>query len=1260
MNARRSVAMVLVWLCGVAGGLLLWSAPALAQRMHVFNSSFGSEGTGSGQFKNPGQLAVSEVGAMKGDVYVIDVLGGRVEVFSATGAFISEFNGSSATTGPFVLPLSIAVDNSTNPLDPSAGDVYVLDSDAVIDKFSASGVFINQVTPEFSSSSSSSAESIAVGVDGTLYVGGGYSGRHMQKFNDAIANEFISEITPVAPDIEGGKVNATGRGVSVNSEGDIYDSLASPHGNVTLNLPAEFNSSGGLIVRNFDEEEEFSATAVDESSNDVYVDNLTSIAAYGPTSVPIERFGAPQLSASGGVAVNSATGTVYASNGTNQVDVYTAVLVPDVSTGSASNFGETSVTVSGVVNPDGLPVSSCVFEYGTTTAYGQEQACSTNPGSGDAPVAVSANLSGLERLTSYHFRLKVSNANGSNVGIDKTFTTPEPVAISDEGVSDVSAESALFSAQVDPGGSDTTFHFEYGTSVAYGESVPVPDGDLGAGTSGAPVSVRPEGLAAGTTYHVRLVASNALGVVYGPDLTFTTQAPPGGAFSLPDDRQWEMVSPPKKYGGTVVPLEDALVEASEDGSAISYLVSSPIVPNAAGNPSPAVPLQVLSGRGAGGGWSTEEIGAPISGYGDFENRDEYFLFSSDLSSAVVKPYGNSLLLLSPEATGPTSYLRDNSTGSYTPLASAHNALPGSSIMTYNVLPAGGTPDLSHILLASRYKLTENAIVGGEKVNTYEWAGGHLKLVDVLPNGEASPGGGLPGRISTEPEESEASSIRHAVSNDGSKVFWDPYPKTGGVEQRGLGPLYMRDTATEQTVQVDAPAPGVSPPPSFAAEFELASTDGSKVFFIERGGALTSDSKGGGDLYVYDTVTGTLTDLTGGGGASGSEPGGVQNEVLGASEDGSIVYIVAAAKLASGAEAGQDNLYVASETGSTWSTRFIAVLSGEDRRDWADRAGLYAGSRITSRVSPNGRYVAFMSQRSLTGYDNRDINSGVPDEEVFLYDEATSHLACASCNPTGERPTGIYDEGTVGEIGRPLADLGVLWSGHWLAAILPGRTPVRGRHDDVGELTPYQQRYLDDEGQLFFNGFDPLASLATNGKANVYEYEPAGVGSCTRPGGCVGLISSGTSSEESVFMDASENGGDAFFVTSSRLAPQDVDTTMDMYDAHVCSPSAPCAPVPVSSPPCSSGDACKAAPSPQPAIFGAPASATFSGKGNLPPQPAKPVVTPRTTTRAQKLARALRACAKQRRRARAGCERQARRRYGAKQSRAANATRKGGR
>jgi hypothetical protein len=222
---------------------------------------------------------------------------------------------------------------------------------------------------------------------------------------------------------------------------------------------------------------------------------------------------------------------------------------------------------------------------------------------------------------------------------------------------------------------------------------------------------------------------------------------------------------------------------------------------------------------------------------------------------------------------------------------------------------------------------------------------------------------------------------------------------------------------------------------------------------------------------------------------------------------------------------------------------------------------------------------------------------------------------------------------------------------------------------------YQSRYLSDSGRLFFNSSDALVSQDVNGTEDVYEYEPPGytnaegkvqctlgsVGFSERSGGCVGLVSSGSSAEESAFLDASETGGDVFFLTAAKLASQDFDTALDVYDAHECTVSAPCFPTVAGVPaPCGTGDACKAAPSPQPAIYGAPSSATFSGAGNVLPSASSGALS-KGLTRSQRLARALRACHRERGKRRAVCVRQARRRYGTlARSRKANTKRGGGR
>ena len=428
-----------------------------------------------------------------------------------------------------------------------------------------------------------------------------------------------------------------------------------------------------------------------------------------------------------------------------------------------------------------------------------------------------------------------------------------------------------------------------------------------------------------------------------------------------------------------------------------------------------------------------------------------------------------------------------------------------------------------------------------------------------------------------------------------------------------------------------------------------------------------------DLYEFEVTNGEggplqgkLNDLTVD--LNAGESAGVQGMLPGASEDGSYVYLVATGVLSEAgnevhekAVSGADNLYVLHDTRGGWtSPTFIARLSGDDADDWNGNVETGNLAYLTSRVSPNGRYLAFMSDRELTGYDNHDANSGEPDEEVFLY-HAPENLAtepgslvCASCDPSGARPVGVYNQaagsGGSGAFGRLLFDEGkYLWEDRWLAGDIPGWTPT-------GKIAAfYQSRYLSDSGRLFFNSSDALVPQDVDGTEDVYEYEPTGVGSCARAssvivGGCVGLVSSGRSTEESAFLDASESGGDVFFLTAAKLASQDYDTSMDVYDAHECTAQVPCVSSPAAPSQCTTADACRAASSSQPPIFGAPSSATFSGAGNPAPAlaVAKAKVKAKPLTRAQKLAKALRGCrTKSKSKARGACEKQARKSTGRK-------------
>jgi hypothetical protein len=100
----------------------------------------------------------------------------------------------------------------------------------------------------------------------------------------------------------------------------------------------------------------------------------------------------------------------------------TPATIPSVVTTAATSITNTSATLNGTVDAGGAS-TAVTFEYGLTTAYG-----STAPGvpptvTGNGATAVSANITGLVVLTTYHYRVKGVNSVGTVLGNDMTFIT---------------------------------------------------------------------------------------------------------------------------------------------------------------------------------------------------------------------------------------------------------------------------------------------------------------------------------------------------------------------------------------------------------------------------------------------------------------------------------------------------------------------------------------------------------------------------------------------------------------------------------------------------------------------------------------------------------------------------------------------------------------------------------------------------------------------------------------------------------------------
>ena len=94
---------------------------------------------------------------------------------------------------------------------------------------------------------------------------------------------------------------------------------------------------------------------------------------------------------------------------------------PAATTGAATDVTQTSATLNGTVDPNGV-AATVRFEYGTTTAYGQ-QTPDEVAGAGDEAAAATAPLTGLSANTTYHYRVVATNADGTTNGEDGTFKT---------------------------------------------------------------------------------------------------------------------------------------------------------------------------------------------------------------------------------------------------------------------------------------------------------------------------------------------------------------------------------------------------------------------------------------------------------------------------------------------------------------------------------------------------------------------------------------------------------------------------------------------------------------------------------------------------------------------------------------------------------------------------------------------------------------------------------------------------------------------
>jgi DNA-binding beta-propeller fold protein YncE len=401
---------------------LVVASSALAES-HPFVGEFGA-------FTNPNGIAVDEA---TGDVYVADIGTDTVSKFNAKGEPVEfaalhsdRLTGGATPAKSFSFPeapgtpAAIAVDNSTSPSDPSAGDLYVLDQGhGVVDKFSPDGELLYTITGIPSAFPVPPIVGVAVANSGDLLIDEGPSS--VRRFDDSRENVYLNAIEHDEPSVDGFAADRVNELYVLQACGCVqrYD--------------GESESGLGIV----DSGTTDAAVAVDQATGHVFVDEQSAVSEwdagemkeYEPAGeyagkvrgVPVSSFGSMKLSAAageGGLAVNGRTGEVYVANpAAGMVDVF-GTSAPGVAVNAPTGVSKTAATLRGAVNPHGTPVSSCVFEYGTSGAYGHTVECAQPPGqigAGTSSVSVSAEIGGLSPGVLYHYRLQVTNAAGSDL-----------------------------------------------------------------------------------------------------------------------------------------------------------------------------------------------------------------------------------------------------------------------------------------------------------------------------------------------------------------------------------------------------------------------------------------------------------------------------------------------------------------------------------------------------------------------------------------------------------------------------------------------------------------------------------------------------------------------------------------------------------------------------------------------------------------------------------------------------------------------------
>jgi hypothetical protein len=572
-----------------------------------------------------------------------------------------------------------------------------------------------------------------------------------------------------------------------------------------------------------------------------------------------------------------------------------------------------------------------------------------------------------------------------------------------------------------------------------------------------------------------------------------------------------------------------------------------------------------------------ELVTPANTGGHLPYGQEYRLFPARLSSRagdVISFQADGGAIPGTDAPGSGSgdrYLMTRSGVGWR----IESAAPSPAISS-NTIPYGGSLDQGYSVFNANGEDNPSAIDGKETFYL-RYPDGHFEVL-----GQGSLG-------------IEPLAIADFITENGSHIIFSTSAGGARLEPDATeGTITIYDRTPDGITHVVSLLPGeVSQKAGEGADFLGTSLDGRGVAFgiadklylrrdnaqtfeVASGAQFVGVAEGGGRAFyvaagqvlAFDAETETVIPFT-----SPSAQATVVNVATG----GDSVYFVSPKKLVADRnpdgdlpQVGGQNLYLGREGGAL---SFVGTVTEEDV---VGEPGLNVGERIhglglwakafggsrwgafaldPSRSTPDGMTLLFESRAPLTA------GAGEGQRQIYRYDEIAETLRCLSCNPTGVQGGGD-------------------------AALQVDRLGAQ-------VLTEHNAAYnlRDDGDRAFFETTEPLVLADVDGLNDVYEWEEQGVGSCRTAGGCIYLISSGSSGDNDYLYAVSDSGDDVFFRTGDLLLPEDTDATPSIYDARVGGGFPP-PPAPAGE---CLGEAC------QPAVVApndpTPASAAFLGQGN---------------------------------------------------------------